>query len=219
MIAGGLSLINTSVVVCVSFKLHVNFCTNSLHLFKTRWCHRERNTVEARLKWLDFSPWVFSGVQQHPRFDLLSGNVCRESWKHPLGSLCVGVVPTERSQDTGGGSITCCSAYHWLAGWRVRSAPWRTKCCSSPTMTNDHPPLTCCLTLLLSITASLHGKEENWEKNGGKTVRGFVKVIHSYLRKWLSDAAFVIRVSIDKIFTPFSAGLSGWEHAQKTLYL
>lgn len=37
------------------------------------------------------------------------------------------------------------------------------------------------------ITASLHGKvgdaEEERERKGGKTVRGFVKVIHSYLRK------------------------------------
>lgn len=123
--------------------------------------------------------------------------------------LCVGVVLTERSQDTGGRRITCCSPYNWHAGWRVRGAPWRTTCCSLPTMTNDYMPLTCCWRLR-AIAASPHGKVGmlmgGWKS---RTVRAFVKVIHSYLRKSESDAAVVIPISIDKKLKAFSAGLSG----------
>ena len=54
-------------------------------------------------------------------------------------------------------------------------------------------------------------------RKGGKTMRGSVKVIHSYLRKLLSDAAFVIldkgwaraRFPIDKKFKPFNTSISG----------
>lgn len=63
----------------------------------------------------------------------------------------------KRSQDTGGRRITCCSDYHWHAGWRVQGAPWRTKCRSWSTMTNYHLPLTCCWRLPPITTSSFGG--------------------------------------------------------------
>lgn len=67
---------------------------------------------------------------------------------------------------------------------------------------------------------------ESGVEKEGKTVRRFVKVIHSYLRKWLSDAAFVIlekgwartRFPIDKIFKPFNT-ISGCPEGGKKAFL
>lgn len=110
----------------------------------------------------------------------MSEKICREAWG--WAALDLGVELTVRSQDAAGRRITCCCASNWHVGWRVRGAPWRTKCRSSPTMTNYYLPLTSCLKLP-AITASVRGKVGCWGgQYSGKTARVFVKVIHSYLR-------------------------------------
>lgn len=84
--------------------------------------------IKKKQKTKQFSPWVFSSDQQYPGFNL--NKAVREYLERVMNTsaglhLCVGVVQTQRSQDTGGRSITCCSAYNWHAGWRVRTGAHR----------------------------------------------------------------------------------------------
>lgn len=54
------------------------------------------------------------------------------------------------------------------------------------------------------------GRRRDGEKEiKGAELRGVVKVIHSYPRKWPPDAAVVVRFSIDETFTTFHGRSTG----------